>query len=120
MGVPRDPSKPYSRAHRGTIRQGTLKVLPLECEHPAPSPPPGVTFTKEMRATWRHLWKGPHGNFWDEAYASEVAAYVLLTHQLYEGQASAWVAAERGKLSTQLGLTPVALRSLGYTLNGAE
>ena len=118
MPVKRDPSKPYSRAHRGENRSGSLKYLSLECPHPVPKVPDGIVFDADMRKTWRHLWKGPHGNMWDEAYAHEVAAYVLLTHQLYAGKGSALVASERGKLSTQLGLTPVALRALGFALEG--
>ena len=96
------------------------KILPLSCELPVPSVPSGVTFTKEERAMYRSIFKGPHGNFLDESNAYEVATYVLLSHQLFRGDASAWVAAERGKLATQLGMTPVSLKALGYVLEGSQ
>ena len=109
-----------SQRQNSGVSAQKLKILPLSCELPVPSVPSGVTFTKEERAMYRSIFKGPHGNFLDESNAYEVATYVLLSHQLFRGEASAWVAAERGKLATQLGMTPVSLKALGYVLEGSQ
>ena len=97
----------------------TLTILALEHGIPAPTPPSGTDFDAAERKTWRALWKGPQGAIWDESYTPAVAAYVLLSHKLYRGEGTAWVASEQRALGDSLGLSPKGLTALGYILEGA-
>ena len=106
-----------ARNSAGTVQN--LKILPLSCDLPVPPVPAGVTFTADERKHYRSIYRGPAGNYLDDSHAHEVAVYVRLTTAVLSGKASAWQAAERGKLAQQFGMTPASLRQLGYVLEGA-
>lgn len=95
-----------------------LTILPLSCDLPVPPAPPGVSLSADERKHYRSIYKGPLGHILDDSHAYEIAVYVKLTTAMFEG-ASAWQAAERGKLAIQFGMTPASLRGLGYCLEGA-
>lgn len=96
-----------------------LTILPLSCDLPVPPVPPGVSLDADERKHYRSIFKGPLGHMLDDSHAHEICVYVKLTTAVLSGSASAWQAAERGKLAIQFGMTSASLRNLGYCLEGA-
>lgn len=114
-GPKRDPSSPYSRAHRGQGRRGVV-VLPVECTLPPPKLPAGRDWSREQRRLWRELWSSPQAVMWDDSYALAVAAYVVHSTAVLSGTVSAWQAQEQRHLGNELGLTARGLLALGWQL----
>ena len=104
---------------RSEARSGrNLTILSMDHCIPVPKAPAGTSFDADERKTWRELWKGPVAQIWDESYIPAVATYVLLTHKLYQGQGTAWVASEQRALGDSLGLSPKGLKALGFSIEG--
>lgn len=107
-----------SQRQNSGVSAQKLTILPMDHGIPAPKPPAGTDFDADERRTWRELWKGPTAQIWDESYVPAVATYVLLTHKLYRGEGTAWVASEQRALGDSLGLSPKGLKALGFTIEG--
>ena len=118
-GPAANPLKKHSRMYRSANVRGTIVELPPEgCDLPVPKMPAGRYWSKEERALWRNLWKSPQATQYDDSFIPAIAAYVIYTHQIYCGSASAWVAGEQRHLGAQLGLTPQSMQSLGWIIRG--
>ena len=107
-----------SQRQNSGVSAQKLTILSMDHGIPAPKPPAGTSFDADERKTWRELWKGPVAQIWDESYIPAVATYVLLTHKLYQGQGTAWVASEQRALGDSLGLSPKGLKALGFSIEG--
>jgi hypothetical protein len=117
----RDPSKPHSREWRGVNRQREVVVLPPGgCDDPVPPLPDGREWTPRERDRWQSLWQSPQATMWDESAAATVASLVIYETMLLEGKSAAWSAQELRHCSTELGLTPAAMKSLGWRIGGAD
>ena len=121
------PRKPQSdRSRYGTRRmpakaQPTATVtLPLEVDLDPPEIPDGVDWSEAQRARWRSLWTSPQSYMWDETAAGTVAVLVTYEAAILSGAASAWQAQEYRYATEALGLTPKAMQSLGWKLEGTE
>ncbi|CDR07368.1 hypothetical protein [Streptomyces iranensis] len=124
MAKPRNPGARHSRY--GTRRQPgraqpTASItLPVETTLDPPPAPDGVEWTDAQQARWRSLWTSPQSFMWDETAAGTVAVLVVYETALLSGAASAWQAQEYRYASEALGLTPKAMQTLGWKLEGTE
>ncbi|WP_246259367.1 hypothetical protein [Streptomyces typhae] len=117
MPAQRDPSKPYSRAHRGQGRVGVLVDLPSSgCTLPVPDMPPGRDWTDADRARWEELWQSPQATMWDDTARGTVAVLLVYEAAVLAGEASAWQAQEARYAGEALGLTPRAMVQLGWRI----
>lgn len=118
MPQKRNPAKPYSRAHRGTMgsRQALIDLPATGCSLPVPAMPTGREWSKEERARWAELWQSPQATQWDETARGTVAALVIYETAIFTGSASAWQAQEHRYAAESLGLTPRSLTSLGWRI----
>ena len=107
-----------SQRQNSGVSAQKLTILSMDHGIPAPKPPAGTSFDADERRTWRELWKGPTAQIWDDSAAPAVAAYVLYSHKIFRGEATAWVAASHASLADSLGLSPKGLRNLGFTIEG--
>ena len=107
-----------SQRQNGLGMSKNLTILSMEHTIPVPKPPSGTSFDADERKTWRALWQGPTAAIWDESFIPAVVTYVLLSHKLYRGEGTAWVAASHASLADSLGLSPKGLRNLGFTIEG--
>ena len=107
-----------SQRQNSGVSAQKLTILSMDHGIPVPKAPAGTSFDADERKTWRELWKGPVAQIWDESYIPAVATYVLLTHKLYQGQGTAWVASEQRALGDSLGLSPKGLKALGFSIEG--
>jgi hypothetical protein len=113
----RDPSKPYSRAHRGQGAAARLVVLPAEgCTLPVPEMPTGREWTDADRTRWAELWQSPQATQWDDSVRGTVAVLVIYESAILAGKASAWMAQEARYAGEALGLTPRAMAALGWRI----
>lgn len=121
MPQKRDPSKPYSREYRGMGRERALTILPPGgCTDPVPPLPDGRDWSEREQAAWKRLWTSPQAVMWDESCAGTVASLVVYETMMLEGRAAAWSAQELRHCSTELGLTPQAMKSLGWRIGGRD
>lgn len=124
MPVPRNATKPHSRAHRRPVSSGArnaLVELPAAgCTLPVPKLPPGRTWTTAERARWRELWQSPQATQWDDTARGTVAVLVIYETAIMAGEASAWMAQECRYAAAALGLTPQALAALGWSIVETE
>ncbi|MFJ3617696.1 hypothetical protein ACIPSH_06020 [Streptomyces iakyrus] len=117
MPAQRDPSKPFSRAHRGQGRAGALVDLPSSgCTLPVPEMPPGRDWTDADRARWEELWQSPQATMWDDTARGTVALLLVYEAAVLNGSASAWQAQEARYAGEALGLTPRAMVQLGWRI----
>jgi hypothetical protein len=114
----RNPQKPYSRAHRGTVgsRQALVELPGSGCDLPVPDMPEGRTWGAAERARWTELWSSPQATQWDETARGSVACLVIYETAIFTGAASAWQAQEARYASESLGLTPRSLTALGWRI----
>lgn len=116
-GPAQNPLKPNSRRYRTASVRGAVIELPAEgCDLPVPKVPSGREWSKEERSLWRTLWGSPQASQWDESFIPAVASYVIHTHAIYGGTASAWTAQEHRHIGAQLGLTPQGMQALGWVI----
>ncbi|MDH2391255.1 hypothetical protein QCN29_21210 [Streptomyces sp. HNM0663] len=123
MPKQRDPSRPYSRAHRGQGggRAGLLVALPAGgCTLPVPDMPAGREWSEADRARWRELWQSPQATQWDDTARGTVAVLLVYESAILAGTASAWMAQEARYASEALGLTPRAMAALGWRIVDVE
>ncbi|MDQ0684852.1 hypothetical protein QFZ56_003815 [Streptomyces achromogenes] len=117
MPAQRDPSKPFSRAHRGQGRAAALVLLPAGgCTDPVPDLPPGRDWSDAEHARWDELWESPQATQWDDSARGTVAVLVIYESAILRGQASAWMAQEARHAGEALGLTPRAMAALGWRI----
>ena len=118
MPAPRNASKPYSRAHRGSVgsRQALIELPAAGCDLPVPEMPGVRSWTDDESARWEELWKSPQATQWDETARGTVAALVIYESAIFTGSASAWQAQEARYAAESLGLTPRSLASLGWRI----
>jgi hypothetical protein len=119
MGGPKpDPRKPYSRHRAGARTSGVsgLRVLPTQCDLPAPDLPPGRQWTDDERAAWAELWSSPQASQWDDSFAPVVALLVVYSGSILAGRGTAWMGTEARHLAERLGLTPTGLAANGWAL----
>jgi hypothetical protein len=118
MAAPRNASKPYSRAHRGTVgsRQALVELPAVGCGLPVPAMPPSREWGKDEQARWAELWASPQATQWDETARGTAACLVIFESAILAGSASAWQAQEARYAAEALGLTPRALVALGWRI----
>lgn len=118
MPAPRNPAKPHSRVHRGSVgsRQALIELPATGCELPVPKMPSGRDWSQEQRARWRELWRSPQACQWDETARGTVAALLIYETAILAGDASAWMAQEARYAAESLGLTPRALTQMGWRI----
>ena len=107
-----------SQRQNSGVSAQKLTILSMDHGIPVPKAPAGTSFDADERKTWRELWKSPQAQIWDESYIPAVAAYVLYSHKIYRGEATAWVASEHRALSDSLALSPKGLRALSFAIEG--
>ncbi|WP_236238811.1 hypothetical protein [Streptomyces sp. CC228A] len=116
MPAPRDPSKPYSRAHRGQGRAALVSLPAQGCTLPVPEMPAGREWTDADRARWEELWQSPQATQWDDTARGTVAVLIVYEAAILAGEASAWQAQEARHAGEALGLTPRAMTQLGWRI----
>ncbi|MCT2592232.1 hypothetical protein LHJ74_20390 [Streptomyces sp. N2-109] len=117
MPKQRDPSRPFSRAHRGQGRTGSLVMLPAAgCTLPVPPLPTGRQWTDADRERWAELWQSPQATQWDDTVRGTVAVLLVYEAAILAGEASAWQAQEARHAGEALGLTPRAMIALGWRI----
>lgn len=117
----RDPSKPYSRAHRGQGATSRLVDLPASgCLLPVPEMPPGREWSGADRVRWEELWQSPQATMWDDTARGTVALLLVYEAAVLAGTASAWQAQEARYAGEALGLTPRAMVQLGWRIVDGE
>lgn len=115
MPPKRNPQKPHSRVHRGTVgsRLALIDLPAAGCDLPVPALPGRREWTVDEQDRWRELWQSPQATQWDETARGTVAVLVAYEGAILSGSASAWQAQEYRHSAESLGLTPRALVSLG-------
>lgn len=118
MPPKRNPAKPYSRAHRGSMgsRQALTDLPASGCDLPVPKMPAGREWSAEQVQRWDELWKSPQATQWDETARGTVACLVIYETAIFTGDASAWQAQEARYAAEALGLTPRSLTALGWRI----
>lgn len=116
MPAPRNPSKPYSRAHRGQGRAALVSLPAQGCTLPVPDMPAGREWTDADRARWEELWQSPQATQWDDTARGTVALLIVYEAAILAGEASAWQAQEARHAGEALGLTPRAMAQLGWRI----
>ena len=118
MPPKKNPQKPNSRVHRGSVgsRLALIDLPATGCELPEPDMPPGRVWTDHEHARWSELWRSPQATQWDETARGTVAALLIFETAILEGTASAWQAQEARYAAEALGLTPKALTALGWRI----
>ncbi|MEV6993072.1 hypothetical protein AB0N87_28355 [Streptomyces sp. NPDC093228] len=124
MPKPRRPESTRSRYGNrrtpGRAQPTATITLPSEVDLDPPPVPAGVDWTEAQRARWTELWTSPQSDMWDATAAGTVAVLVVYETALLSGAASAWMAQEYRYASEALGLTPKAMQTLGWKLEGTE
>lgn len=118
MPQKRNPTKPYSRAHRGQAgaRVPFIELPASGCALPVPDMPASRDWSEAERDRWAELWASPQANQWDETARGTVACLVIYESAILSGTASAWQAQEARHAADALGLTPRALVALGWRI----
>jgi hypothetical protein len=118
MPQKRNPAKPHSRVHRGSIgsRQALIELPAAGCKLPVPGIPAGRDWSDVERDRWEELWQSPQAVQWDDTARGTVAALVIYETAIFTGTASAWQAQEARYAAEALGLTPRAMTSLGWRI----
>jgi hypothetical protein len=120
----RDPSKPYSRAHRGQGAVRGFTPLPAAgCTLPVPEMPPrgeDLGWSDSDRVRWEELWQSPQATMWDDTARGTVALLLVYEAAVLAGTASAWQAQEARYAGEALGLTPRAMVQLGWRIVDGE
>lgn len=118
MPAPRNPARPNSRAHRGSVgAKNPIIELPADgCDLPVPRMPRGPEWTAAQRARWRDLWRSPQATQWDETAVGTVASLLIYETAIWAGTASAWQAQEARYAAEALGLTPKAMVAMGWRI----
>lgn len=118
MPPKKNPAKPYSRVHRGTMgsRQALIDLSASGCTLPVPAMPAGRQWSTAQVARWRELWKSPQANQWDETARGTVGCLLIYESAIFDGSASAWQAQEARYAAESLGLTPRSMTSLGWRI----
>lgn len=118
MPAPRNPAKPNSRAHRGSVgAKNPLIELPATgCELPIPKIPTGANWSRAQRARWRELWSSPQATQWDESVKGTIVRLIVFETAVLSGNASAWQALEARHAEDSLGLTPKAMVAMGWRI----
>ncbi|MGW4541344.1 phage terminase small subunit [Streptomyces chartreusis] len=124
MPKPRRPesgrSRYGSRRTPGRSQPTATITLPVETALDPPPIPDEVEWTDAQRDRWRSLWTSPQSFMWDETAAGTVAVLITYETALLSGAASAWQAQEYRYASEALGLTPKAMQTLGWKLEGTQ
>jgi len=112
----RNPGKPRSRAHRGSVgsRQSLIELPATGCNLPVPAMPAGRSWTPAEKSRWNELWESPQACQWDETARGTVACLVIYESEIFASTATAWQAQESRHAADALGLTPRALTALGW------
>lgn len=118
MPPKKNPAKPYSRAHRGSLgaRQAMTELPAVGCPLPVPEMPKGRGWSEVERDRWEELWRSPQACQWDETARGTVAALVIYETAIFTGSASAWQAQEARYAAESLGLTPRSMTALGWKI----
>lgn len=118
MPAARNPAKPNSRVHRGSVgAKNPLIELPAAgCDLPVPRMPKGPEWSAGQRARWRELWRSPQATQWDDTAIGTVASLLIYEAAIWESKASAWQAQEARYAAEALGLTPKAMVAMGWRI----
>jgi hypothetical protein len=118
MPAKRNPAKPYSRAHRGTMgsRVPLIDLPATGCALPVPELPSGREWTSAEKARWAELWASPQACQWDETARGTVGCLLIYETAIFTGMASAWQAQEARYAAEALGLTPRSLAAMGWRI----
>lgn len=118
MPPKKNPQKPHSRVHRGSVgsRAALIDLPATGCGLPVPDLPAGREWNTHERERWEELWGSPQANQWDETARGTVAVLVTYEQAILQGTAAAWQAQEYRYAADSLGLTPRALTALGWRI----
>lgn len=118
MPPKKNPQKPHSRVHRGSVgsRLALIDLPATGCTLHAPELPAGRDWTEHEQARWAELWSSPQATQWDETARGTVSALLIYESAILAGTASAWQAQEARYAAEALGLTPKALTALGWRI----
>lgn len=111
------PQVPSFQPHGHKPRVGPLQLPAAGYEGEIPSwPLPGRTSTAEREA-WEQLWRTPQAWAWAQfGWTRTVARYCRIMVRAERSGSTAAIQAQAGKLETELGLTPKAMRLLLWTV----
>lgn len=109
------PKDPGQRRRRNAAPE--LVALPAEGRSgPVPTWPLSRA-TKSEAALWRELWATPQAAAWEQlGWTRIVARYVRCAIQVEGTDPSTRLLAEVRQTEDRLGLTPLAMRRLGWTI----
>lgn len=110
---------PNPNARRRNARVGPRKLPPTRTAS-APDWPLVKAPTKPQRELWARIWTAPQAVVWEEqgwASTRVVARYVLLSLLAEKPTAPSSLLAEVRQIEDRLGLSPVAMRRLMWTVD---
>lgn len=115
--VPGPPPKPPEQRRRRN-KSAAWVDLPAEGRKGrAPKWPIGYPPTAEARKIWNEYWRKPQAVEWERLGCHRtVAMLCVFEDQINAGATTASVLSKHGLLSAELGLTPKALRNLGWVI----
>lgn len=107
----------------GPAKKDTSKYIQLPAEGRT-DPPPKWPLSKALPGElplWRYLWSTPQAVMWERLHASRnVARFVRLAVQAEVPEASTRLLAEARQMEHDLGLTPMGLHRLGWSITHDE
>lgn len=121
-----------ARVAQGNVKPGNArgrskdsmewKSVPATCDLPVPPWPEGFEAEPQMLAKWDEVWHKPQANIWHKiGMHDQVAVYVqLLFNVAYNSLPPAPLIGQLNRMCDALMLTPAALRSQRYTIEGTE
>ena len=107
----------------GPAKKDTIKYVQLPAEGRT-APPPKWPLSKPLAGElpmWRYLWSTPQAVMWERLHASRnVARFVRLAVEAEKPDASTRLLAEVRQMEHDLGLTPMGLHRLGWSVPADE
>lgn len=105
---------PNPNARRRNARPTAIR-LPASGRDGEPPDWPLSKATKAEQELWRQLWSSPQAVAWEElGWVRTVARYARFTVKAERPRASAFLLSEVRQLEDRIGLTPYAMKRLGW------
>jgi hypothetical protein len=116
------PPLPKTPETRRRTNSAPFHDLPAEGRQGKPPAwPLSRKATRAEAALWRQVWATPQATQWEPlGYPRIVARYVILLIQAEVEGVQAYVLTEARHLEDRLGLSPKAMRSLGWRIRAAD